>query len=102
MRVISKPIIRTFCEAHKDAQLEMDKWFLQTEKARWASFADLRATFPLSDIVKGGNGRVVFNVRGNSYRIVALVDFERFGVLIRFVGTHAEYDKLTDKQMRTI
>lgn len=60
-------------------------------KAAWASFADVRADFPSVD--QAGD-RLIFNIGGNKYRLVCLVDYERHGLLVRFIGTHAEYDRI--------
>jgi mRNA interferase HigB len=76
-------------------------WLQETIKAEWATFAELKASFPQADLVKGSD-RVVFNIKGNHYRLIAAVDFVRHGVLIRWFGTHAEYSKLTLKEMQTI
>ncbi len=69
-------------------------WFKITKKAEWDSFADLKNTFNSADNV--GNGRFVFNVKGNHYRIVAIVRFKFKKVLIRWVGSHKDYDKIKD------
>jgi len=69
-------------------------WYKKTMKAEWKSFADIKLTFNSTDYV--GNDRFVFDIKGNDYRIVAIVIFIIGKVYIRFVGTHAEYDKIKD------
>jgi mRNA interferase HigB len=61
-------------------------------QANWTSFEDVRKAYPPSRSIRGD--RVIFNVKGNEYRVVAAMDYRRKGVFIKFVGTHAEYDKI--------
>ena len=74
----------------------MRDWYATAEAARWATFADVRRDFKSADQI---GERIVFNLGGNKNRLVALLDFERHGVLIKFVGTHSEYDRI---DVRTI
>ena len=94
MRVIAKKAIVSFYTKHNDAETALEEWFEKTEKAKWENFAELKKTFNTADYV--GNGRVVFNIKGNNYRLVALVLFKIKMVYIRFIGTHDEYDKIND------
>ena len=92
MRVISIKRLREYwLGGHADAEQPLKAWFAVTEKASWGSFADLRASFPAADRV---GEKVVFNIGGNKYRLVALVNFQSKYVLVKWVGTHAEYDRL--------
>ena len=72
----------------------MSEWYNFCASARWDSPHELKGDLRSASILK--NRRVVFNVCGNKYRIVVLVDYERHGMLIRFVGTHEEYDAIED------
>jgi mRNA interferase HigB len=83
------------------AALSLGVWLHETTNADWATFADLKASFPQADLIKGCD-RVVFDIKGNHYRLITVVDFQRHGVLIRWFGTHAEYSKLTLQEMQTI
>ena len=94
MRVVARPIIRIYIENHADAKTAMEEWYQVISKSEWNNFADLKNTFNSADLV--GNNRFVFNVKGNDYRIVAIVLFKMKTVYIRFVGTHSEYDKIKD------
>ena len=78
----------------------MEDWFERTENAQWDCFADLRRSFNSADYV--GNKRVVFKIKGNHYRLVAIVLYRIKMVYIRFIGTHREYDKLTEEQIKNI
>jgi mRNA interferase HigB len=66
---------------------------MRTKLADWSDFNDLRQDFPSCDFV--GNDRFVFNVKGNRYRLIAIIHFDIRTIYIRFIGTHAEYDKIT-------
>ena len=68
----------------------MRAWFRVADQANWEKFADVRRDFPRADAV---GDRIVFDVGGNRYRLVVRIDYVRKGVLIRWVGTHAEYDR---------
>jgi len=87
--------LREFWESDpslSDSEIPLRAWYDRAVKAEWSIFADLKRTFGSADAV--GNSRVVFNIHGNKYRLVALVDFQFHGVLVRFVGTHRQYDQI--------
>lgn len=94
MRVISFAAIRDFIAVHADAVEPLKEWYITVSKANWRNFSDIRQTFNSVDYV--GNDRYVFNIKGNNYRIVAIVLFINHKVYIRFVGTHKEYDQIKD------
>ena len=97
MRVIAKSRLRRFWESspkYADAQKQMSEWYNFCASARWSSHHELKADLRSASILK--NHRVVFNVCGNKYRIVVLMDYERHGMLIRFVGAHEQYDAIED------
>lgn len=90
MRIISFSAIREYVRKHADADIALRDWYKKTEKANWSCFADLKQTFNSVDYV--GNDRYDFNIKGNDYRLVAMVFFATKKVFIRFIGTHREYD----------
>ena len=94
MRVISFSMIRDFIEKHADADVALRDWYKRTSKANWTNLADIKQTFNTVDYV--GNDRYVFDIKGNNYRIVAIVLFINKKVYMRFVGTHEEYAKIKD------
>jgi mRNA interferase HigB len=97
MRVIAKSMLRKFWESsrkYRDAKKQMTEWYNYCAAAKWSTPHKLKADLRNASILK--NNRVVFNVCGNKYRIVVLVDYIRHGMLIRFVGTHKEYDEIED------
>lgn len=92
MRVFSKSRLRDFWEQHPDAQAALDDWYRTARRAHWSNPADIRSRYANASFV--GRDRVVFNIRGNTYRLVVQVDYVRERVHIRFVGTHAQYDRI--------
>ena len=92
MHIVSRPKLMRFWEKHKDAEIPLRVWFKKVEQAKWRSINDLRKDFPSADYL--GDYRVVFDIKGNRYRIIVLVFFDGQKVYLRFVGTHAEYDKI--------
>lgn len=94
MRIVSHRKLKEFYEqeGHADAKAPLERWYDITESAEWKSLSDIRACFPGVDYV--GNQHYVFNIGGNKYRLVVVVEFTIGYLYIRFVGTHAEYDKI--------
>jgi mRNA interferase HigB len=81
-------------EGHADVKTALERWYEITEEAEWKNLSDIKADFPATDYV--GNQRYVFNINGNNYRLVVLILMTSKTVYIRFIGTHAEYDRITD------
>ncbi len=92
MRVVARKTLVEYYERHADAKSAIEEWYKKTSKASWDMFADIKRDFNSVDSV--GNQRFVFNIKGNDYRLVALVQFKIKMVYIRFIGTHKEYDKI--------
>lgn len=92
MVIANKELLDDFVQMHAQAVKPLNKWVDEVLSAQWSSHAALKAMFPSADYVK--NGRYVFNIGGNKYRIVAVVIFVGGVMNIRFVGTHSEYDKI--------
>ncbi|MBQ6953141.1 MAG: type II toxin-antitoxin system HigB family toxin [Bacteroidales bacterium] len=100
MRIVAKKTIVAFYTWHADAKVALEDWYEKVESAEWENFAQLRMSFASADHV--GNKRIVFNIRGNEYRLVAIVLFKFKMVYVRFIGTHQEYDKLSEEQIKQI
>ena len=92
LRVIAKKILREFWEKHADSEQQLKAWFQEAQKAGWKNPNELKSEYPSASIL--AEGRVVFNIKGNSYRIIVKINYEHEMVWIRFIGTHAEYDKI--------
>lgn len=95
MHVISRPKLINFWEKHKDSENQLRVWFSKVRKAQWRNINELKKDFPTADYI--GDNRVVFDIKGNKYRIIVLAFFDGQKIYIRFVGTHAEYDKINAK-----
>ena len=104
MRIIARRTLREFVAArkgHKDhaaLKAALDAWFDEVKKARWSSAADIKRSYATASIVSAD--RIVFNIKGNDYRLVAAVDFEKSIVWIKWIGTHREYDKIDVKEVQ--
>ncbi len=98
MVIISKAIISEFSLKHPDASSALTKWYDETKTADWSSFNDLKETFNSADAV--ANDRYIFNIKGNQYRLIALIIFRRRTVFILFIGTHQEYDKIDASKVK--
>ncbi len=94
MVVIAHRALREFYETRgrEDSKEALECWYAIVKRAQWKNLAELKSVYPRTDYV--GNDRYVFNIKGNKYRIVALILFQIRTVYIRFVGTHEEYDKI--------
>jgi mRNA interferase HigB len=92
MRIIAKRTLRLFWEEYPDAEEPLTAWYREVEKEDWTTPAELKEKYRSASIV--GDNRVVFNVKGNDYRLVVKINYPYRMVYIRFVGTHAEYDKI--------
>ena len=92
MIIANKELLDAFVQSHAQSAAPMNNWVDKVKRATWHSHSELKAQFPSADYVK--NGRYVFNIGGNNYRIVAVVIFIGGVINIRFVGTHSEYDKI--------
>ncbi|PTN07970.1 mRNA interferase HigB [Mangrovibacterium marinum] len=92
MRVIAKKIVRDFWEKYTDCEQQLKTWYQEASKATWSNPNEIKNDYAKASILK--NGRVVFNICGNKYRLVVDINYERQWVFIRFIGTHKEYDKI--------
>ena len=85
-------MLREFWEKHPDASLPLQTWFQDVARANWTGSADIKATFRNASFL--ANNRVVFNIKGNHYRLAVIVVYQHGVIFIRFVGTHEEYDRI--------
>ena len=93
LRVLSRSTLVEFWRKHPDSEKPLRLWFSLVQKATWQGPADIAKSFGTADFLPGN--RVVFDIKGNSYRLIAQVKYAPlFLVFIRFVGTHAEYDRV--------
>ena len=92
MRVIAKSTLRDFWIDHKDCEQQLKSWYDEAEKSNWTSPNEIKSEFPSASILQ--NNRVVFNIKGNSYRLIVKINYKVGIMWIRFIGTHGEYDKI--------
>jgi len=92
LRVIAKRTLRDFWIKHADSEQQLTSWYRETEKAEWNSINELKTEYPNASILK--DNRIAFNIKGNNYRLIVKFNFEFQICWIRFIGTHAEYDKI--------
>lgn len=92
MRVITRQKLSQFWEKHKDAEEQLKAWFREAEHACWKTPGDIKARYSAADFLN--NNRVVFNIKGNRYRLIIQVHYNTQVVYIRFAGTHQEYDRI--------
>ena len=92
MVIISKSTINKFGEDNLDCKEALLNWYKITKIANWSNYHELKNDFNSSDAV--GNDRYVFNIKGNQYRLIALILFETRTLFILFIGSHNEYNKI--------
>lgn len=94
MRIIAVSTLKAFWEqaAYRAAEQPLRTWVQVTKSARWSDPSAVKATFNTADILKGG--RVIFDIGGNKFRLVAQINYAYHVVYIRFVGTHRQYDQI--------
>jgi mRNA interferase HigB len=95
MRIIALRPLRDFWRRHPDAEIPLRSWYAAASRAAWSSPAEVKAAYRNASFI--ANNRIVFNIKGNDYRLVAAVHYNRGMMFIRFVGTHVEYDKIDAK-----
>lgn len=92
MRVIARKTLQDFWERHPRAEQPLKAWFAEAQHASWRTPAEIKAHYKTASII--GDNRVVFNISGNDYRLIVKIHYNTGLVYIRFVGTHAEYDRM--------
>ena len=92
MRIVAKRTLREFWERHPDARPSLEHWYQQVRLANWDAPDQITSQWPRASIV--GRNRVVFRIKGNQYRLVVEVFYPGRKVFIKFIGTHAEYDRV--------
>ena len=90
MVIIAKSTLKEFIRSYPDSENALDNWYDITKQNDWKNFNEIKKSFNSVDSV--GNDRYVFNIKGNHYRLIALIFFKVRTVFILFIGTHKEYD----------
>jgi len=97
MRVISKKLLREFWEKHNDAKAALQAWYEDALRTEWRTPQEVKQRYGNASIIAGN--RVIFNIKGNEYRLVVKVHYDRGQIYIRFVGTHRAYDEIDAKSI---
>lgn len=97
MRVISVKKLREFWEKHPDAEQPLRIWYGDVRRSSWRKPSDIKRSYSTASFLAGN--RVIFNIRGNNYRLVVVISFTAGIVYIRFIGTHEEYDRIDPTQV---
>ena len=92
MRIISRKALKEFWGKHPNSEQPLRAWYANVKRADWKTPSDVKAMYRNASIIQ--NNRVVFNIKGNSYRLIVALNYQYGLVYIRFVGTHPEYDKI--------
>jgi mRNA interferase HigB len=92
MRIVTYLRIKEFTKKHSKSEVALRDWYYKTKRSEWNNLNDIKQSFNSVDYV--GNNRYVFNIKGNDYRLVAIIIFASKKVYIRFIGTHVVYDKI--------
>ena len=91
-RIIAKRTLRGFWEKHSDCEQYLKTWHETTRTSNWKSPNEIKKTYASASILR--NNRVVFNIKGNSYRLIVKFNYKKQWAFIRFIGTHAQYDEI--------
>ena len=97
MHVISLKPLRRFWTQHPDAEEYLKTWHRKAEQSNWENPQQVKVDYPNASII--GGDRVIFNVRGNNYRLVVHIRYQAREVYVRFIGTHAEYDRINAREV---
>jgi mRNA interferase HigB len=93
MKIIGRDKLMEFIRSHADSRGQIQSWILEVESADWRTPQDVRLRYPSADVLAGN--RIIFNVKGNHYRLVVKISYNTKIVVIDRIGTHAEYSKWT-------
>ncbi len=91
-RIFAKSTLRIYWLKHADSEQYLKTWYDTAANSNWKSPNDVKKTYANASVLK--SGRIVFNIKGNSYRLIVKFNFEKQWAFIRFIGTHTEYDKI--------
>lgn len=91
-RIFSKSTLRTYWERHPEVEQYLKTWYDTAMNSDWKNPADVKQTYANASILK--ESRIVFNIKGNSHRLIVKFNFEKQWLFIRFIGSHSEYDKI--------
>lgn len=91
-RIIAKKTLRDFWEKHTDCEQYLKTWYETAKTSSWKTPNDVKKVYANASILN--NNRVIFNIKGNYYRLIVKFNYKKQWAFIRFIGTHSEYDKI--------
>ncbi len=91
MRILGLPLLQQFKQSHADARGPLDAWQIEVERNQWNTSQDIKKLYRSADFL--ADNRVIFNIKGNRYRLVVQVRYRGGWVVVEWIGTYAEYDK---------
>ena len=97
MRIVGRNKVEGFCKGRADAEKRLRAWHIEVKHAKWKNPHEVKKMYGTASIL--GDGRVVFNICGNKYRLVVKICYERQVVYIRFIGTHKEYTRINAEEI---
>jgi mRNA interferase HigB len=97
MRVIAIKTLKDFWEKHPDAEQPLRAWYAEVRNESWVKPADIKFFYRTASLLK--NNRVVFNIKGNNYRLITAINYDYHIIYIRFIGTHKEYDRINAEEI---
>ena len=97
MRIVAKKTLRDFWNKHNDCEEQLKSWYNETSKTNWKNPNELKKDYPSASILE--NNRIVFNIKGNNYRLIVKINYEYQIMWIQFIGTHADYDKIDSNKI---
>ena len=97
MRIIAKKTLVAFWAKHPDARVALEAWYAEAKAAEWSNPTDIKTRYRHASILR--SSRVVFNIGGNKYRLVAAIHYRGRRVYVRFIGTHKEYDQIDAEEI---
>jgi len=92
LRVIAKKILRDFWTKDSDCEQQLKSWYNEAADATWKNPNEIKQEYPSASILE--YNRIVFNIKGNNYRLIIKINYHYQMIWIRFIGTHAQYDKI--------
>ena len=97
MRIIAKKILKEFWEKHSDCEQQLKSWYREASNAEWKNPNEIISEYPSVSIIS--SNRIVFNIKGNNYRLVIKINYDYQIVWIRFIGTHSKYDRINANEI---
>ena len=91
MRILGLPLLEEFKKKHADSRGQLDAWQVDVERVNWQTSQEIKRRYRSADYLP--DNRVIFNIKGNTYRLVVKVRYQNGLVVVEWVGTHAEYSK---------